>query len=534
MIADSLSVLLEDLLMGGRLVTGLTNYLRNPLTLTEARTILRQRLQRRETDFLALVRDAVMAAPENPYRTLLRLAGCEYGDLERLVRQDGVEGTLRALLHAGVYLTVDEFKGRRSVVRGSATLEAGPVRLRNPLATLHFWGLTGGSRGSAMRLPLDLACLRDRAVNLYLSLDAQGGARWRRAVWGTPSLIPVLWYSACGERAAAWFSQVDPALPGLHPRYRWSVRAVSWTSRLSGIPLPQCQHVPLHAPLPIARWMAETLAAGNTPHLWAFPSSALTLCRAAEAAGIDIAGARFTITGEPVTVARLAAIQQTGALALPDYGSADSGGSVSYGCLHPEAPDDVHLFQDLNALVQADAPPFPPGALLISSLRRTAPFVLLNVSMGDRATLTERQCGCPMETLGWRTHLHTIRSFEKLTAGGMTFVDTDVIRVLEHVLPGRFGGSPIDYQLIEEESRDGRPEVRLLVHPRVGPLDPVVVAETFLEAIGVGSGAERIMALQWRDGHLLRVEREPPRAGVLGKILHIWAPRSAGGDHTAP
>jgi len=512
--------------MGARLLGGLRGYLRTPLTLPECRAILRRRLERREADFLALARHAVFANPRSPYRALLRLAGCEYGDLERLVGRDGVEGALRVLLRQGVYLTVEEFKGKRPVVRGATTLDAGPVPLRNPLATPHFWGLTGGSRGAATRLPLDLACVRDRAVNLHLALDAQGGAGWQKAVWGTPSITPLLWYSIGGARAAAWFSQVDPRMRGLHPRYRWSVRAVAWASRLTGVPLPRLQHVPLDAPLPIARWMRAVRATGGTPHLWAFPSSAVTLCQAAEDAGIDIAGARFTITGEPVTETRLSAIRRAGAVAVPDYGSADSGGSVTYGCLDPEAPDDVHLFQDLNALVQADTPPFPAGALLISSLRPTVPFVLLNVSMGDRATVTDRRCGCPMEALGWRTHLHAIRSFEKLTAGGMTFIDTDVVRVLEEILPGRFGGSPVDYQLIEEEAADGRPQLSLLVHPRVGPLDARAVEEAFLAAIGTGSGAARIMAHQWREGRMLRVERAAPRTGVLGKILHVWAPRA--------
>jgi hypothetical protein len=138
-----------------------------------------------------------------------------------------------------------------------------------------------------------------------------------------------------------------------------------------------------------------------------------------------------------------------------------------------------------------------------------------------------------MEALGWRTHLHTIRSFEKLTAGGMTFVDTDVVRVLEQVLPDRFGGSPVDYQLIEAEAEDGRPQLSLLVHPRVGPLDSRAVQEAFLEAIGAGSGAARIMAHQWREGRVLRVEREPPRAGMLGKILHVWAPRAKSANGAA-
>jgi len=31
---------------------------------------------------------------------------------------------------------------------------------------------------------------------------------------------------------------------------------------------------------------------------------------------------------------------------------------------------------------------------------------------------------------GWDTHIHSIRSPEKLTAGGMSFLDTDVVRVI--------------------------------------------------------------------------------------------------------
>jgi hypothetical protein len=67
------------------------------------------------------------------------------------------------------------------------------------------------------------------------------------------------------------------------------------------------------------------------------------MCRAAEDVGVGLSGVRFTITGEPVTEARLAAIRRMHGDALPDYGSVDSGGSVSYGCLSPDAPDDVHF-----------------------------------------------------------------------------------------------------------------------------------------------------------------------------------------------
>jgi hypothetical protein len=281
--------------------------------------------------------------------------------------------------------------------------------------------------------------------------------------------------------------------------------------------------------------MADVLRQGGVPHLWSFPTAAVRVCDAARAEGLNLAGAQFTVTGEPVTAARLDAIRAAGADAVPDYGSADSGGFIAYGCLAPIAADDVHDFQDLNGLVQPGdaAGPLPPDAILLSSLRPTAPFVLLNASMGDRARLDVRRCGCPLDALGWGPHLRTIRSFEKLTAAGMTFLDVDVVRVLEEVLPSRFGGGPADYQLAEEETPNGQPRLRLLVHPAVGPLEPDDVVAAFLGALGTGSGTERIMAEVWARGRVLRVERRPPVATQAGKVLHFAPARDAGGSGPA-
>ena len=46
--------------------------------------------------------------------------------------------------------------------------------------------------------------------------------------------------------------------------------------------------------------------------------------------------------------------------------------------------------------------------------------------------------------------------------------------------------------------------------------------EAFLAAVGAGSGAHRVMVLQWRGFGLLRLERRPPRATARGKILHLY------------
>jgi len=115
---DSL-ISLADVTIGARFFCKLPSFLRHPLTLEQARATLRRRFEQREADFLAIARLGIYQRARSPYRQLLQLAGCEYGDLERLVSQDGVEGALLTLFRHGVYLTVDEFKGRRPAVRGS-------------------------------------------------------------------------------------------------------------------------------------------------------------------------------------------------------------------------------------------------------------------------------------------------------------------------------------------------------------------------------------------------------------------------------
>ena len=57
--------------------------------------------------------------------------------------------------------------------------------------------------------------------------------------------------------------------------------------------------------------------------------------------------------------------------------------------------------------------------------------------------------------------------------------------------------------------------------PRDSARDEHAVADAFLEAIGGGTGGERLMELQWREARMLRVVRESPRRTPSGKILHL-------------
>jgi hypothetical protein len=356
-------------------------------------------------------------------------------------------------------------------------------------------------------------------------LSARGGLDWRHAHWGVPggeATARLLEHSLYGRGPFARFTQVDPGTPGLHQRYRWNERALRLGSVLAGRPFAPLEVATLDDPLPIARWIESVRRAGQTPHLWSFSSPAVRLALAASRAGVDLSGVELSLTGEATTPARLATLRRSGARCVAWFGSTETG-LITFGCLAAEGADDSHLLSDLHALVKAESeqPGQPPGTLLITAIRPSARFILLNASLGDRAEIGESRCRCPFEEIGWTTHLRAIRSVQKLTAGGVTFLDSDAVRVLEETLPARFGGAPTDYQLLEQEQEDGRPALRLLVSPTVGAVDPDQVGEAFLSALGASSGADRVAALQWRQGGWLQVELRPPLATATGKIHAI-------------
>ena len=527
-----------DVRSGARLLLGLPRFLRRPPPASAAHAVIRQRLRERDRIFLDLVRRAIYAVPRSPYARLLRLAGCERGDLERLVQTDGLEGALAALYRAGVFLRSDEAKGRRPVIRGNASFTLEPGALRNPLLTTHFRMHTGGSAGAPATIPIDLATIRDRAVNRQILLEARGGVGATYVEWGVPgsqTLFTVLEYACAGLPVRDWLLKVDPASPTLHPAYRWSLQLTRAASLVAGRPLARPEYVPADQARVVARRIAGILAAGQTAWYNGTVSSGVAIAAAAEAEGLDLRGARFATGSEPMTAARQAAVRRAGVSVVVGFGTTETS-RIGYGCLDEGTVNDVHVLGDLNAVIQPGpmgpapagdrGPGFPPRALLLTPVSPTAPLVALNLSLGDQAYLDQRDCGCPYHRTGWTTHLRDIESFEKLKAGGMTFLDTDVIRILEADLPARFGGGPTDYQLLEEDDAGGHPRVVLVVRPEVGPLDPGAVTAWFLERLGRGSGAERIMALTWQQSGILEVVRRAPEITAAGKVLPVL--RAAG------
>jgi hypothetical protein len=146
--------------------------------------------------------------------------------------------------------------------------------------------------------------------------------------------------------------------------------------------------------------MTHTLRAGGVPHLKTYASAAIGISEAARAAGSELAGARFTLTGEPLTAVRQSVLSKAGVEARPDYGGIEMG-QVGEACVAPVAPDDLHAMEDIHVIVQpgADGPPrgLPPNALFLSSLRRTAPLFFLTSPSG-----TARRSSAAGAAARWR------------------------------------------------------------------------------------------------------------------------------------
>jgi len=70
---------------------GVRRFCRDVETVPRALETVRARLRNREHRLLTILEGAVFRRPRSPYAILLRAAGCEPGDVRRLVLGDGVE-----------------------------------------------------------------------------------------------------------------------------------------------------------------------------------------------------------------------------------------------------------------------------------------------------------------------------------------------------------------------------------------------------------------------------------------------------------
>lgn len=511
----------------GRFALGLPFYLARPVDRHLAREHLHAGLATRRQRFLTMLSRVVFAYPDSPYRKLLQHAGIGEADIRGLVADHGLEGALERLYDAGVHVRLDEFKGRAPIRRGSLTLSVTPHDFDNPGARPHLLMSSGGSRSSGTRIRLDLEHYRQDTLYDALFVDAfdlagRPYAIWRPVPpWGA-GLKGALSHAKQGLRVERWFSQRPVGFGPSSWPHGLVTGYIAIVSRLVGGAVPMPEHVPLEEAATVAGWAAGHVARGRPALINTNAASAVRVCLAAKEAGLDMSGTQFRVGGEPLTAGKAAAITAAGARVVCHYTMSEIG-RIGVACARPAAIDDVHILEDKLALIRR--PPRGAGANgvltnVYTTLTPAVPKLMLNVESDDYGTVERRSCGCPLDEAGLGLHLHTIRSWEKLTSEGMTLGGADLIRLVEETLPRHFGGGATDWQLVEEEV-NGLPKVRIVASPRLGPLDTQAVLATALNELDAPSGGAYGMGQRWRAAGTLSLERREPYTTGASKVLAL-------------
>jgi hypothetical protein len=521
-----------------RLAWGLKGFLKEPVTLEQGREIIRQRLQDREQNLLAMVKRAIYDNEASPYLKLLRQAGCEYGDFEKMVRSDGIEPSLKRIYEAGVYISIEEFKGKKEVSRGGKVFTFKESDFDNPFLVRHFEASSGGSRSAGTTVTMNLDRYYYLAAQNTVTFDAYGilGSPvlvWQPILPSTAGLPTVFRSIKMGKPPIKWFSPVEARTIKPSLTKRLATYYAVYASRLFGAAFPKPEYVNFEQADKVADYMAEVLKKGQGCVLWTPPSSAVRICQVSGQRQLDLSGATFVVAGEPLTPAKMKEIRAVGANAVNMYATAEIG-IIGFGCAgQTVAPDDIHVLKDSHAVIQhRRETPFGGAsvdAFLFTSVLHKAPKILLNVESGDYGVIETRQCGCKVEELGLTDHIYNIRSFDKLTGEGMTFVGTDILRIIEEVLPAKYGGASTDYQMVEEEDEGGRTCLTILVSPEVGEIDERQLVQTVASELSKGNDVRRMMTEIWSQAEMLRVKRMRPFITAAGKLLplHIQKQKKA-------
>jgi hypothetical protein len=287
------------------------------------------------------------------------------------------------------------------------------------------------------------------------------------------------------------------------------------------------EYCPIERADQVARWLNARKLEGRPALMDAQVGLAVRACNVALAEGIDISGTFFRLGGEPLTQAKLDVISGVGCRAVTNYAMAETG-RVAVGCPNREHSDDMHFLSEKLAVLQREKLVGSSGtsvaALSYTGLHPSIPKIMINVESDDFGVLTERSCGCPWERLGLSLHVHGVCSHEKLTSGGNNFLGSDLFALVEEVLPGRFGGTPTDYQLVEEEV-DGLSRVSVVVRPTIGDVPDKAILSVVIDHLR-SQRRNRLMTDFWQQSDTLRVVRREPHVTAVGKSPPLYVAHS--------
>jgi len=484
---------------------------------------IRERLHHREHAFLETVERVIFCKPDHPFHRMFDAAGCGFADLAGEVRRIGLEATLLALHQQGVYLSHDEWKGKLPIVRAGREIPSTAHSFRNPLVSGWLEGTSSGSTGRPVPSTRSTAALIHGAVYQMLRARECGG---ERCVW--IDLKPILPYPGGlnsvlrGRRAGApverWFS-ADAAFLD-HGHYFMATRALVALGNVFGARAPYPEYLPYNDFSPVAEYIARRRADGYVPVVHGFASPLVRVASAAVEKSMDISGAIFFCGGEALSPAKLAVFESAGARAFSSYTVSEIG-NLGFACSRMKG-SCVHLFEDsVAAIGVSKAIPYADdtrmNSLHFTTLTAHAPNIFINLEIDDDGVLDRATCDCVYSRVGFTRRLDQINSFGKTTPQGITFHRTDLVNVIEVLLPGQLGGGPGDYQLVECEARNGQTQLRLHVSPRLGLTDCGRIRDLFLDIIRP-RWAGALATREWINSGGVDVVFAEPIATRTGKV----------------
>ncbi len=504
----------EKILLYLRYCFSLHRFLKHPLSVTECYAIVRDGFVKREANFLSLLRSGVYPNPASPYRKLLDHARCAFEDVESMVNRHGLEKTLQRLAAAGVYITSEEYKGTKPVERNGLSFSVHPPDFDNPNVVPSLEKRSGGTRSSGTRTAINFDFITDGVAVEGVEFDELELGRASYGLWHDGltaqldaikrGVFPDKWFfptSTNRNILAAYYSMAVARLMGY---------SVAWPERTS----TQEAHK-------VAEWLAKNKSASLRSVLFTTASSAVRVSVTARYMGLDISGNHFLTGSEPLTPAREREIRAAGCTVTAHYASVETG-IIACGCRYSTG-DQMHLLESRLSVIQRERQVGYTGvtvnAILLTTLLPASPKIFINMENGDYATIERRPCGCKFAGLGLTDHISHVRSYEKLTSEGMTFFAADLVRIVEEVLPAKFGGSPLDYQAVEEQDEMGLSRLTLIISPRAGNVNEAAVAKTVLEELSREGGPYRKMAKIWQEANTVRVRREEPHPTKRGKVF---------------
>lgn len=507
---------------------GMRQFLRKTYTVEDIISNIRQQVDNREENFLNTIRTSIFDYPQSPYLPLLKRAKLTHADIERLVVDNGLEGALEELYNAGVYVTFEELKGRIPIKRGDLEYHVTNSDFDNPNLTASMLSQSSGSTGAPSRTKLDLDFVQQDGNNHLLMYHIHEILGYPLSTWGgilpdTTTLDIALRLTMLDDTLANWFTP-----------YRFSSASPAWyytlltvlsvgMVRLQGAYCPFPQHISMNDPLPIIRWIIGTVKTHGGCVVIMAVSKAVRLSLIAQEQGFDLTGATFMVGGEPSTDAKIKSIEDCGAKHLSQYSFTEAG-MIGMPCRKPNVTGDMHFMRNHMELIQCPIEVFDQivDSICLTTLLPSSPKMLLNAQTDDFGIIETRDCGCPVHELGLHQHMYNIRSYRKLTGEGVTLVGTDMETILEQVFPSKFGGSLLDYQLVEEEDEQGFTKLLLYVAPHIAIEDEQQLIDTLLDAMKKSEPSVQLAQPEYQQAQTIAIRRRSPMLTPRGKYFSIY------------